>query len=142
MNFESISKADLIKKAKDYMWNGNYIPVKDLDLMCQLTACGRVEMLDFLAENGVPVNKGAYVKKPAEGKETGPLRIKRDTLGEAIQELLEHALDDKKYTEKDLEEAAQHYKDMQEEAAALDARIRGLTAISEALKSGGKVVLV
>ena len=142
MNFESISKADLIKKAKDYMGNGNYIPAKSLDLMCQLTACGRVEMLDFLAENGVPVNKGAYVKKPAEGKETGPLRIKCDTLGEAIQELLEHALDDKKYTEKDLEEAAQHYKDMQEEAAALDARISELTAISEALKSGGKVVLV
>ena len=145
MNFEAITKADLIKKAKDYKGDSYYIPVKDLDLLCALTACSRDEMLDFLEENGVSITRNAYTKKEkktAEGKDTDALKLSRDLLGDIVLELIEHGAEELKALDREVENAEQRLKEAREAAAAADARLDELDSILGVLKSGGKVVLV
>lgn len=58
-NFEVISEADIIKKARDAQGDKKYIKRPDLDRLAELTGCDRDTMIDWLCAHGLILDRQA-----------------------------------------------------------------------------------
>ena len=139
--FEAISERDILKRARDLRGTKGYIKRTELDTMADLTGCKRDDIIDWLCDNGVSLDryacghsnfrqhrskeKAAEPETPAENYKEPLLKITEEMLENMAQELARL----KEEAEK-AKEAFESYNRDCEAVALLAAKMRKAEAIT------------
>lgn len=142
--FEAISERDIIKRAQDLRGAKGYIKRADLDTMADLTGCGRDDIIDWLCDNGVSLDRYACghsnFRQHRKGKEeaapkpeTPPAENYKEPLLKITEEMLESMMEERERLKKEAEKAwatFEAYNDDCDAVAALAARLQKAESVT------------
>lgn len=135
-NFEAVSERDILKKAELAKGSKKYIKRADIDMLAQLTGCGRDDMIDWLCDKGMSLDKGACghsrFKNPTPRKEKKtaapeepPKPNFKDAILKIAEETLESMMEERERLKEEAEKARVAFESYNEECDAM----AGLTAM-------------
>lgn len=143
-NFEAVSERDILKKAELAKGSKKYIKRADIDMLAQLTGCGRDDMIDWLCDKGMSLDKGACghsrfknptprKEKKAAAPEEPPAENYKEPLLKITEEMLENMMEERERLKEEAEKAwatFEAYNDDCDAVAALAARLQKAESVT------------